>query len=85
VIDDKYWMPDVTWDRWAGACVDFGPDHTEGRLSPSGSIRCHDPLWAENAGDEWRWSYAGEAQGQWTPDLMQLETTVESGFLKIEG
>jgi hypothetical protein len=65
----RVFMPDLTW--WhsdAGTCQDFGPDVLQGKLKPSGVIRCHDDdkaAW----GQEWRWTYKGKNLGSQQDDF----------------
>ena len=84
IMDGKYMMPDLRWDRWGGACESFGPDGVEGRLAQDGVIRCHDPGLYEYQEAEWRWTYSGTKIGRWTADLLQLEVFREGDFLRLD-
>jgi hypothetical protein len=83
ILDGKYLMPDQDWSHVLGACVNFGPDGTEGQLLRNGTIRCHDPQLPESYRSEWQWTYAGERLGQWSPNLRQLEVVREGDYLSV--
>ena len=42
IFEDKYKMPEPTWNRSIGSCQKFGPESDGDKLIPEGKFRCFD-------------------------------------------
>ena len=55
-------MPDEKWWRPSRPCLNFGPDHENGRLAEGARFTCHD-LGTGWPVEYWQWDMAGRYAG----------------------
>ncbi len=80
---NKYKMPDPTWNQSIGSCSKFGPESIGEKLVPEGKFRCFDegePRWELNL----EWDFEGKSlvkpyEDMQTPKYEIRENTIYFG------
>ena len=81
--DGKYLMPDLSWFRPGGFCVEFGPEMISEVVTKDSVIKCHDIEMYDWGRKEWRWTLDGKNLGEHTNDMYSPKFSVNNDKLII--
>ena len=83
-VNNRYWLPDISWEKMNLPCNSFGPDHENGVLVAGGTFHCRDSEYSDYYEGELRWRLSGESLGVRTQDMQVPEHEIDGMRLYLE-